>query len=96
MPVLKIWSTNKNLSLDNLKIDKDRLYYDTETKQLLIGTGDGNWELVSTGGGTGGFGYTGSRGYTGSAGAPSPIIYDAGTPYTDFSVGFNINCGGVT
>lgn len=96
MPVLKIWSTNKNLSLDKIGIDKDRLYYDTETKQLLVGIGDGNWELVSTGGGTGGNGYTGSMGYTGSAGAPSPIIYDAGTPYTDFSVGFNVNCGGVT
>lgn len=42
-----------------------------------------------------GFGGTGPQGPPGPAGA---VIYDGGTPSTDFSVGVGIylNCGGVT
>ena len=42
-----------------------------------------------------GFSGSGGSGYSGYSGMPSPVVYDGGTPYTDFSVGFNINCGGV-
>lgn len=97
MAVLKLWTSNKYLSFDSVTVESDRLYYDTETKKMVIGTGNGEYEILSfgTGGGTGD-GYTGSRGYTGSQGISGSVVYDAGTPYTDFSVGFNINCGGVT
>jgi hypothetical protein len=106
MPVLKLWTSNKYLSFDSVTVESDRLYYDTETKKMVIGIGNGQYETLSfgTGGGSGnGFtgsqgiiGFTGSRGYTGSQGITGAVVYDAGTPYTDFSVGININCGGVT
>lgn len=53
-------------------------------------------------------GPTGPAGYIGSDGATGPtgptgvkgdlgtVVYDGGTPYTDFTVGLNMNCGGVT
>jgi hypothetical protein len=47
-------------------------------------------------------GPTGPSGVTGAAGPQGPqgpvgaVVYDGGTPSTDFSVGLNINCGGVT
>jgi len=47
-------------------------------------------------------GPTGPSGANGSAGPQGPqgpvgaVVYDGGTPTTDFSVGLNINCGGVT
>ena len=40
-------------------------------------------------------GFTGSRGFAGSQGPVGVVVYDAGIPYTDFSFGVNINCGGV-
>jgi hypothetical protein len=47
-------------------------------------------------------GPTGPSGANGSAGPQGPqgpvgvVVYDGGTPSTDFSVGLNINCGGVS
>ena len=47
-------------------------------------------------------GPTGPSGVTGAAGPQGPqgpvgaVVYDGGRPDTDFSVGLNINCGGVT
>lgn len=40
-------------------------------------------------------GQSGYSGYSGYSGFASPVVYDAGTPSTDFSVGVNVNCGGV-
>jgi len=49
-------------------------------------------------------GATGPQGPSGPSGGPQGpqgpsgvgvVTYDGGTPYTDFSVGLNINCGGV-
>ena len=49
------------------------------------------------GSGTGtGNGAQGIQGIQGTTGATGAVVYDAGTPTTDFSVGININCGGVT
>jgi hypothetical protein len=166
MAVLKLWTSNKYLSFDSVTVESDRLYYDTETKRMVIGTGNGEFEIINSGSGGSGDGYTGSKGdigytgskgdigytgskgdigftgsqgiigpigytgsaggggsgdgytgskgdigftgsqgdtgftgsqgFTGSRGINSAVIYDAGTPYTDFSIGVNINCGGVT
>lgn len=101
MPVLKLWTSNKYLSFDSVTVEADRLYYDTETKKMVIGTGNGQYDILSFGTGgsgdgyTGSIGYTGSMGYTGSQGISGSVIYNAGTPYSDFSVGLSINCGGV-
>jgi hypothetical protein len=105
MAVLKLWTSNKYLSFDSITVESDRLYYDTETKRMVIGTGNGDYEIINSGSGGSGdgftgsqgiIGFTGSQGFTGSRGINSAVIYDAGTPYTDFSIGVNINCGGVT
>lgn len=44
-------------------------------------------------------GETGPQGPQGETGSPGPagvVVYDGGTPSTDFSVGVNIDCGGVS
>ena len=41
----------------------------------------------------------GPQGETGETGSPGPagvVVYDGGTPSTDFSVGVNLDCGGVS
>lgn len=64
----------------------------------------GYWGSVGTTGATGfsgSFGFSGSVGLTGATGNVGPtgpagtVVYDGGSPSTDFSVGVNINCGGV-
>jgi hypothetical protein len=45
---------------------------------------------------TGATGYAGSTGPTGSKGDLGTVVYDGGRPNTDFTVGLNMNCGGVT
>lgn len=40
-------------------------------------------------------GATGPQGLLGPVGPAGAVVYDGGTPSTDFSVGININCGGV-
>jgi hypothetical protein len=63
------------------------------------------WEITATlgpygpQGPAGPEGPTGPSGPAGQEGPQGPIgtvVYDGGTPTTDFSVGLNINCGGVT
>jgi len=41
-------------------------------------------------------GATGPTGPTGSKGDLGTVVYDGGRPNTDFTVGLNMNCGGVT
>jgi hypothetical protein len=41
-------------------------------------------------------GVNGNAGPQGPQGPVGAVVYDGGTPSTDFSVGLNINCGGVT
>lgn len=61
----------------------------------------GYWGSVGQTGAIGGTGYAGSIGAEGPIGPLGPqgpagaVVYDGGTPSTDFSVGVNINCGGV-
>jgi hypothetical protein len=40
--------------------------------------------------------FSSSIGQTGPIGPAGTVVYDGGTPSTDFSAGININCGGVT
>jgi len=40
--------------------------------------------------------FSSSIGQTGPSGPAGTVVYDGGTPSTDFSAGININCGGVT
>ena len=68
-----------------------------------------SWQVTATTGTSGASGFSGFSGYSGAAfvgssgysgysgysGITSAVVYDAGTPSTDFSVGLNINCGGV-
>ena len=55
------------------------------------------WVIISTSGwsGVSGNGQSGYSGYSGYSGSGGPVIYDGGTPFTDFSAGFNVDCGGV-
>ena len=89
---------------DNVALDLSHVTYEF----IYGGT---TWEVTGTTGARGQSGYSGfsgagfsgysgfsgsgGSGYSGYSGMPSPVVYDGGTPYTDFSVGFNINCGGV-
>jgi hypothetical protein len=40
--------------------------------------------------------FSSSIGQAGPSGPVGTVVYDGGTPFTDFSAGININCGGVT
>lgn len=61
----------------------------------------GYWGSVGAVGPIGNAGYNGSVGPVGPIGPLGPtgpagtVVYDGGTPSTDFTVGVNINCGGV-
>jgi hypothetical protein len=68
-----------------------------EVGQILNATANGIlWQSNdSISGFSGTSGYSGISGYSGYSGSASAVVYDGGTPYTDFSVGFNLNAGGV-
>ena len=51
---------------------------------------------AGSGSGGSGTGPTGPTGPTGTKGDLGTVVYDGGRPNTDFTVGLNMNCGGVT
>jgi hypothetical protein len=87
----------------------NQLWYDVVSgKTYIYYNGawvDSNPATVGPTGSIGSTGPTGSTGATGSAGSTGPtgskgdlgtVVYDGGRPNTDFTVGLNMNCGGVT
>jgi hypothetical protein len=74
------------LNINQLRGHNGELVIDEETNRLYImdGIAYGGQEIL---------GGAGTGGPTGPAGA---VVYDGGRPNTDFSVGINMNCGGVS
>ena len=65
---------------------------------IISGNHDGPFSVVGPQGPQGVSGYSGADGPQGAQGAAgiSAVIYDGGLANTSFTVGLNINCGGVT
>jgi hypothetical protein len=65
---------------------------------IISGNFDGPISVVGPQGPQGPAGSSGSNGTQGAQGATgiSAVIYDGGLANTNFTVGLNINCGGVT
>jgi hypothetical protein len=62
---------------------------------IISGNFDGPISVVGPQGPAGSSGSNGTQGAQGATGI-SAVIYDGGLANTNFSVGLNINCGGVT
>lgn len=65
---------------------------------IISGNFDGPISVVGPQGPAGSSGSNGTQGAQGAQGATgiSAVIYDGGLANTNFTVGLNINCGGVT
>lgn len=62
---------------------------------IISGNFDGPISVVGPQGPAGSSGSNGTQGAQGATGI-SAVIYDGGLANTNFTVGLNINCGGVT
>jgi len=62
---------------------------------IISGNFDGPISVVGPQGPVGSSGSNGTQGAQGATGI-SAVIYDGGLANTNFTVGLNINCGGVT
>ena len=62
---------------------------------IISGNHDGPFSVVGPQGPAGSSGSNGTQGAQGATGI-SAVIYDGGLANTSFTVGLNINCGGVT
>jgi len=62
---------------------------------IISGNHDGPFSVVGPQGPVGSSGSNGTQGAQGATGI-SAVIYDGGLANTNFTVGLNINCGGVT
>lgn len=80
----------------------DGITWTTQKTSIPLGNKGPTGPTGPTGAGTGGTGGssgtgpTGPTGPTGTKGDLGTVVYDGGRPDTDFTVGLNMNCGGVT